>query len=692
MEFVKKLIALECLIFFLFVGCFSKSVTYKEGTHIPLIFIMEQDEGETPSMKAIGPETRDFEQAIQNGNAAILVSQPIFYNYVYRIENWNDEKHHENQFLKDSFLSKENWDLYVPHDMHYFVKDYQLYLLIPRTLKNLFTSEIFNTNALKRLDILPSNENYNYSLLIEQLKPHAEKKQEKSAKEIAHDLKQIFATIPIQSKRKARSFAIQRKETWQTPIWDIYLSGHGDPQPDPIIANLTPRELQEFLTFFNNHIRVGVLIVASCYAGGNLPEIQFKQDFNNDKILTPLNFIIIVNSVGDIPTHGLQRSLLLMTNKFFFAKIFEITQNLGNDVQHSLQYLLSVLGEYNKVPEDIHAQANIPQIILPGGIEIQSLTINDAVMVLGKVKAHVAELENKPILVLPKKLNKEPAFDRELNLLVYPQIIKAPLILRSSHLPPSVNLRKLAQKQWKNLPTFSDIITAHKEFFDIESEIIFDEEIKIKNLEENQYLYPNIISMIHGNASHYFSTMIVEGDAVEGSGGVLMAIRDAFCNMTERPTLKKFYIDTLQGPNDISLIMKAMRALSGEQDPKPIEVELPGDGEMITLRKVFITTQGEPRMVMTIEFQLGAKVWEYRYDSSYWESPEIFKPKWWNFTENKDFANYEKKFKTAISQILKNITSLRVKKKQKPLSSIFGKEHRKRINELQTLLESDIKK
>ncbi len=320
-----------------------------------------------------------------------------------------------------------------------------------------------------------------------------------------------------------------------------------------------------------------------------------------------------------------------------------------------------------------------------GGIEIQSLTPSDSVMVLGTIKAHVAELENKPILVFPKKLQDEPKFDYELNLLVYPQIIKVPLILRSSHLPPSFNLRELAQKKWKNLPTFSDIVTANEKFFGKEKQTLFGKEIDIDTLKENQYLYPNIISMIHGNANHYFSKMIVEGDALNGSGGVLMALRDSFCNLTERTTIKIFYFDSLEGPNDISLILKSSRAVESDPNQKPIEKELPDDDERIILRNVIIRTQDEIEMTILIRFQLNNTAWEFKYDAYHWDRPEIFNPRWWAFNRIANAEAYEKEFKKEVRAIIRSSKSLKIKKKQKPLRSIFKKGHRRKY--MQSIIE-----
>lgn len=352
---------------------------------------------------------------------------------------------------------------------------------------------------------------------------------------------------------------------------------------------------------------------------------------------------------------------------------------------------MRILGEFNPVTQDIFAQANIPQIILPGGIEIQSLTPSDSVMVIGKVKARVAELENKPIAVYPRKLHDNPKFEHMLNVLVYPQLISMPVIVRSSHLPLDIDLKQLTKKQWENLPTFSDILTRNEKFFDAEKQLIFTKRIDISKLKNNQYLYPNIISMIHGNSSQFFRKMVFKGNAFKGSGGILMALRDAFCNLTERPTKKIFYIESLEGPNDLSLILKAKRALANNPNELPLEKELPGDGAPIVLQNVTISTQDEYGMEILVQFQINKMAWQYKYEAFHWESPEVFKPQWWNFLEI-NASEYEKKFKEATRTIIHNNKSLMPKKKQKPLSSIFEKEHRKRIYELQQLPSESIEK
>jgi hypothetical protein len=694
MKFMQNHILIVCILFFP-VFCHSQSVTYKKGTHVPLIFIMEQNKNETPTMQKVGPETRDLEIGILERNAPILVSKAILYNFVFRKQNWNDLQHPENETLKDISLSKEDWEFYVPTNTHYFANNNQLYLLMPSAKKNLFTHEIFNINALQKLDIIPSHKDNDYSALLETLKPdkHLEEKipSKETVKEITHDLKKIFATLPPPTM-DGRSLAIHRQEMWEMPIWDIYFSGHGAPKPDPVIANLTPLELQEFLTFCNIYIRVGVLIISSCYGGGEiLTYLKFKEDINNDKIFFPLNFIIIVNSIGDIPTFAASYAVSYLKTRSFFAPIFDIAQNLGNDTYHSLSNLLRILGEFNPVTQDIFAQANIPQIILPGGIEIQSLTPSDSVMVIGKVKARVAELENKPIAVYPRKLHDNPKFEHMLNVLVYPQLISMPVIVRSSHLPLDIDLKQLTKKQWENLPTFSDILTRNEKFFDAEKQLIFTKRIDISKLKNNQYLYPNIISMIHGNSSQFFRKMVFKGNAFKGSGGILMALRDAFCNLTERLTKKIFYIESLEGPNDLSLILKAKRALANNPNELPLEKELPGDGAPIVLQNVTISTQDEYGMEILVQFQINKMAWQYKYEAFHWESPEVFKPQWWNFLEI-NASEYEKKFKEATRTIIHNNKSLMPKKKQKPLSSIFEKEHRKRIYELQQLPSESIEK
>lgn len=663
MKTIKYILELSILILNPFY-CFAGSITYKEGEHIPLIFIVDQAKSESPSQD-IYANVHTFDIALKAQYAAILVSRNILYNFAYRKQHWNDKNQKINATYKNTPFSNNDWELYTLTYPNYFTGENELYLLIPKAKKSLFTS-IFNLTNLQKLDILPAPRVSYYGDLIKRLAPKGPI-EKNPLKLMSTDLKRIFTTLPLSTEL---SLSIHQPKAWEGPILDIYLNGHGELDPQLLIATFSPTEIQELLTFLNNNLRIGALIISSCFVGGeNLSNFKFKNDINNNKIFYPLNFIIIVESVGDLANFAPSYSLSPYSGKQFFVTIFDILQNLGKDSQHSLQSLLRELGILDLSSSGIHGEANIPQIILPGGIEIQSLTPSNNVLVLGKVKVQAAEIEKKPIYIYPKKLNPTSNHDYPLNVLLYPQIIPTPLILRASHMEPSASLRQEIKKTWGNLPTFSDIVTENINSF-IKPEIyesLFTSTFNSAVLQAAQYIYPNILSMIHGNASHYFKKLIFEGNAFDGSGGIFMGIRDSFFNIGERPTLKTFYIDTLEGPNDISLILKAIRAIEGNNIISPLEKELPKDGIKVVLNNVIIATSGRAGLKASIRFQINTTAWQFDYNQADWKMPKPDQ-KLWSFTKI-DAIKYENEYQKTKDMILNQKFS--PSEAQKPLIDIL---------------------
>lgn len=178
-----------------------------------------------------------------------------------------------------------------------------------------------------------------------------------------------------------------------------------------------------------------------------------------------------------------------------------------------------------------------------------------------------------------------------------------------------------------------------------------------------------MLSMIHGSASHYFKKLTFTGDAFNGSGGILKGIKDSFFYIGNRPTMKTFYIDELEGPNDISLIQKAIRIINNEPNRNPIEKELPEEGKKITLRNVLIGTKGD-KLQASIRFQYNNTAWQFVYNSTDWINPNPFQKRW-NFTKI-DANNYEKTYLQLKSKIFNISPEL-----QKPLVTILKEKQAK---------------
>lgn len=601
------------------------SLTYKAGQHIPLIMILDLTRSESPIGDA-NANVWTFNFALQAQNSAILISRNVLYNFLYRKQHPEDPR---NYIYQSTDISNSTWDLYTLSNPKYFVDGNELYLFIPQSKKTLFSS-IFNFSNMFKISEFPYP-HFNYLDALTKRTTYFGPLVIKPLEFLSSDLTKIFKVIP---STKERALLIHRPETWQAPIIDIYLNGHGQRSPLSLIANLNPEQLQAFLVFLNTKLRIGTLIIRSCYAGGeNIRKFRFIKDIKNSEIFYPLNFIIVAESTGDISTyaHPVQYA------KLFFLNIFDILQKLGNDPKHDLSSLLGKIIESPTAPEFPHGGANIPQIILPGGIEIQSLTPDKHVLVLGKVKVKAAELENKSIYIDPKK--DWGYYDYPLNVLIYPNIINAEIIDRASRLA-QYPFGRTKKGGLKYLPSFSDLITENKITFE-QTKALVGFPININYLNQNHYLYPNILSMKHGYAYHWFKKITFLGNVLDGSGGILMGLRDSFFYILKRPTPKTFYIDQLEGPNDISLILKTLRLIKGDYEKSLLERELPEGSKNITLKNVSISTQGED-LYASIKFQYNNSAWQFVYNSANWKAPNPFQ-KQWNFTRI-DAKSYEKAY------------------------------------------------
>jgi hypothetical protein len=319
--------------------------------------------------------------------------------------------------------------------------------------------------------------------------------------------------------------------------------------------------------------------------------------------------------------------------------VFDFLRNLGKDEAHSIEKLLNFLSNDLRITEDfIHAHYGIPQLILPGGILIQSLTPNNRVMVLGNVRARAAELEKKPIQVYPVALGF--GYDEWLNLLLYPAELQVPLLMRASHLKPTFDLKELGFKQWEHMPSYAEFITRHAEVFEQDSLI----KPKIPLLQHNNYLYPNIISMIHGNAKHLLNKILFEGDGSNGAGGILKGIRDSFFGISGRTSIKTFFIDSIEGSNDIGPLLKTIQKISQAEVGAPLLVQIPADWALITLQQVFIETYYKEiggtiiLLSFVIQNKEGLKTaWGFRLEDP--EHKGQIEP--WNF-EEQSVREYEK--------------------------------------------------
>jgi len=126
-----------------------------------------------------------------------------------------------------------------------------------------------------------------------------------------------------------------------------------------------------------------------------------------------------------------------------------------------------------------------------------------------------------------------------------------------------------------------------------------------------EYLYPEFISMKRGDATHHITHIQVKNPH-SPYAGVLQFIRDAFLDISYRPTRKTFKIDKLTGNNDICLAFEALRHAGIIKKVHPLEQALRQHmNKRITLKDVIIQTESlsKDTLDINISFVVGKDRW-----------------------------------------------------------------------------------
>ncbi len=485
--------------------------------HIPLVILSDFYGQESPKDKVFEPLGKTLRDNIQQKVAPLLVSQAILYNFIYRYHEYKNQNPQFVQNFSTGFVfSARDWSIYYQAETGLFLvfpvqllSRYGRYFNLPGLFNNIKQLKTQTDDFSDQLDFLnPMNKNIN----------------------------------PKHSN--AIAFYVQTflKEKISSAIWDIFIMGHG--QTGNTICDLKPQAMQQLLKYFNDFHSIGIFIAMSCYIGGtNLNFFKFKNTVQGNQSIT-LGFPII--AIGT-------ENASVIYEPLDYRKIFTYAANIGISKDSNLKSLLSFFGK-------TVTRSNIPQLILPGGIEIQSLTPDDSIEIIGKVKAQAAALEKRDLVINNKNI-----------ILCYPQVISIGL-----HINPKI--RKLIERQMPHLlrpidftiglsvpslndprfPLLSNPQNSNR-FNQINNTLIK----KFESLPKNQQLqayavptYPGFISMAHGDTTTFIQSIIVEKaqSLPESFLGVLTAIRDLFLDIA--PTTKgskTFLIESLTGPNDLGI-------------------------------------------------------------------------------------------------------------------------------------------
>ena len=599
----------------------SQSITTMESIgarkHAPMaIFIDEQNE--EPAETESAALSRVFAYSIQGELFPIIISANLLKNVLTRI-NFLGKKIPVNETIKGVIgqsFNTANWNLFdVPQS--------QFVVLTPKKFVELYGKNL----GLKELpalnNLLPTRELASdpvvYNPLIEWLD-----KNKKMIPFNPKDFEQIFVNKSV-------------SDTNSTPLWDIFIIGHGSPEPKPLIANLKPDEFNKVLSFFDNKITAGMVYVVSCYAGGKNRTLL---ETTKEGIQINHNFTLILGS----PTNSavaLRAPLFYNTLQSFFNNAAFV-----EDKGESVNRLLTGLIFFNPIEESTHGTGALPQIWFPGGYGFQTVNSPNLVLSFGNVQLKKHQENHTPLII-----------ENKIVVLIYPPNITIPLIVNP------INAGTILPKVWNNL-TF----VFEPKFFidtDIQTQKIIINELKkegvlpdyLSQLPEisaaqspdnpNNVVYPEFLSMIPGDSFHAFSQIkvVTTKSRIRGpevAQGILQFLRESFMDVYSKFKNHTFFIDSVTGKNDISLTLAASRLLSNTKEKHPLE-ELLKDliNKDITLKNVIIQAPND----VIIAFQLEDSAWMLT-DKDFPKDPKK-EMRWnfkkWNKAEYENFYNTSKK-------------------------------------------------
>lgn len=357
---------------------------------------------------------------------AMLVSSSIIYNFM------TCQKEPRSHFDKVGLAGEvdwESWRIYLVSNMslnkletnlhttsYVTAEDSYFFLFIPKEYpQNLLIERPENAISFQQLYPLLSS--------IERSSDHTKKDHSTLG-----NLKRLFK---FDNTKKEDSildilknvFKLEKSDTASSPIWNIIIHGHG--QKNSIIGGLSIENMQKVLLFLNNNINVGTLLIESCSAGGiNSSLLQLDQTIGNNTLIQ-LHYTLIIGSISDEPTYADNASSTKWMH--FFSKASS---------EESLADIIKILNVQQKSKLDPFGSANIPQVWIPGGFGFQTYQVDKRIKIISKALTIAHEDENRPIEI-PQETEV---------VLVYPQVVNVPLILRKPW-PEFISMMKTLDKK-----------------------------------------------------------------------------------------------------------------------------------------------------------------------------------------------------------------------------------------------------
>lgn len=392
------------------------------------------------------------------------------------------------------------------------------------------------------------------------------------------------------------------------------------------------------LTFFDNYIKTGIVYLLSCFAGGaNKLLLEKTNAVSNNH-----NYILILGSIND--------RVIIINDSYVknLIKFFNHAADLFETGTPFNEFLNIITTFYPKTTEP-HGTSTTPQVWLPGGTRFKVPTIINHTLTINRALLQEHFDNRKPLNVQNK-----------IAIFLFPGLVKIPLIV----LPLYVETL-FPKSFWKNAPLFSESSFLYFVKEDKEQELakiistLISEKLlptTFKDLTKgitlagkhnpNSYLYPEFISMPLFDHVHIFSEITIP------TPGLLQFMRESFFAVRPLNYSQTFLIDKLQGFNDLSINLAAVRILNSAQKT-PLEIALEDKiNQEITLENVQLIYKHQLNE-MQISFIYKGTPWRFTQplDKSV---PSIT---WWHF-ERLSFEHYINEYQSS-KKIFSSFSTMR---------------------------------
>lgn len=609
MFFEKKYIQ-SCLFFLAFLTLFHAHPDHR------LILLVDEIKTESLFSSKIEAVTLILNQAIKQQAGIILVSQHILHNYVARLSYSSHPAHPENLSLKGTPFWRSDWRLFEINETSY-------YLLIPNkylTAKKAAIPENCKTAVRKlglrfggmeeKTQLLPISGDY--------------------YKELRLLLKSRIATKNLCSEELTSIFISKRSPFYTTEKWTIYCLGHGSDNGTSS-AGMSTLTLQNFLDFIDMNMSINIFYVTSCFLGG-------KNKYNLLRASKePYSFTLAVGSLGDYITvinSGAQF-------ESFFSKAATFCAD-APDFSDKAAALLQPLTPRTSSTWSSHGISTLPQILMPGliifkPVEVYGFTVAaksslatcSAAPLTLKATLPDRKTIKKTLLtptphtvdikIIPDEKTSEfvataaTAYSSSVvdlkqksALLIYEETIAEELHVYPSPGPISTTQKSplsfvltpekllteslLLEKETTSLlPATASILHYCEDIVATDSAPSSFKDI-MENLCPENMLFPLFVSATDQMNHHLRSIRVINNANGIPSPffGIFRFLRDSFFDAGYRSSKKVFFIDKIQGYNDLSLFYELATVSN------PLAECLPLDSH-IQLDHVTVTTEGHFR-------------------------------------------------------------------------------------------------